>query len=176
LTVDGSRLTRTFKVAPDPRVRIDASAYREQFELARKVEALSARVSVASDSAEKIERVIAKRRAGAAGVLADALDRFQRELREVTGVTPAPNRYDQVAFPRRSIESLGWVGAALRSLAEAVDGADAEPSPDARAGLTNLQPIAARALARWERLVTSGLAALNDTLRAGEAPPIEPGP
>ncbi len=175
LTVDGATLTRTFRVAPDPRVRIPDSDYKEEFDLARKVESLSARVAVASYAAAKIQEQITKRRASAEPALANALEAFQRDLTDVTGTLPLPNRFDQFVFPPEKIESLRWVQGALRSLAEAVDGADAAPSPDARAGLTKLEPIAAEALARWRRLSTDGLASLNDRLRKAGTEPIEPG-
>ncbi|HXI04391.1 MAG TPA: hypothetical protein VNI57_14560, partial [Candidatus Saccharimonadales bacterium] len=100
---------------------------------------------------------------------------FQRDLIDVTGSRPRPNHFNQLAFPPGTIESLRWVEGALKSLAQAVDGADAAPSPDARAGLVKLEPIAAEALARWHRLSTTGLASLNDTLRAAGVDPIEAG-
>jgi len=175
LTVDGTTLTRTFEVAADPRVTMDDSDYREQFDLARKVESLSARVAVASHAAAQVQDEITKRSAGAPPAVADALEAFQRDLIDVTGTLPRPYRSDRMARPPGRIESLGWVRGALRSLAEAVDGADAAPSPDARAGLVKLEPIAAEALARWHRLSTTGLASLNGKLRAAGADPIEPG-
>jgi hypothetical protein len=52
-----------------------------------------------------------------------------------------------------------------------VDGADADPSPDARAGFAQLESTLTSTLAAWEALKTGNLAALNARLRqAGESP------
>jgi len=174
LTVDGTTLTHDFEVTPDPRVTLDDSTYRQEFELARKVESLATPVAVAAHEAEEIQKAITTRRTMAAGDLAEALDIFQRELIDVTGTTPAPNRFDQFAFPPKSIRSLRWVQGALRALAEAVAGADAAPSADAVAGFAKLESIVAETLARWQHLSTTGLTSLNDALRAAGADTIEP--
>ena len=71
------------------------------------------------------------------------------------------------ALPPKHIESLRWLSGALANLREAVEGADAAPSPDARDGLTKLSPIVEAALAAWERFVTTALPALNARLTAG---------
>ncbi|HXI01981.1 MAG TPA: hypothetical protein VNI57_02285, partial [Candidatus Saccharimonadales bacterium] len=108
LTVDGATLTRTLEVAPDPRVKLDDAAYQEAFELARKIEAVSARVSIASHEAGEIQREVTKRRSGAKGHAAEALDAFQRKLSDVAGAEPVSNRYAVWIQPPKKIESLRW--------------------------------------------------------------------
>src|SRR5262249_54831250 len=76
LTVDGKELARTLSLAPDPRVKLDDAAYREQFVLARSIEATSARLSTATAAAGTLRKAVVQARGDAKGALADTLDRF----------------------------------------------------------------------------------------------------
>jgi hypothetical protein len=59
---------------------------------------------------------------------------------------------------------------ALGKLAGAADDADAAPSPDAIAGYDALMPMLDAALAEWQQLKSTDLAAVNAQLRgAGQA-------
>ncbi|MBI3449956.1 MAG: hypothetical protein HY049_13700 [Acidobacteria bacterium] len=164
LIVDGSTVTRRFEVTADPRVTLSAAGYLSEFALAREVEGLATRVAVASDAAGKLQKEISRRRAAASGAVALAFDAFQRDLSAVTGGRVTPNRYDAQAFPPREIATLAWVAGALGSLMEAVDGADAAPTADARAGFEKLGPIAGEAIGRWEGMAAR-LKELNERLR-----------
>ncbi len=175
LTVDGKTLDRTLTVAPDPRVKLDAAAYRDQFELARRVEALSARIAEASKAAGQVQRQLSERRADAKGRLAAALDAFQVDLSALSGFEPTTNPANAWAFPPKRIESLRWLSGALGDLQQVVDGADAAPSPDAREGFAKLGPMVDSTLAAWQRLSTTDLAALNKKLRRAGQKPIEVG-
>lgn len=72
----------------------------------------------------------------------------------------------------KSLSSLRFLEGALATLASAVDGADADPTPDARAGFAQLESTLAKALAAWEALKTGSLAALNSKLRQAGEPPL----
>ena len=67
------------------------------------------------------------------------------------------------------MQTLRYVAESLDKLAAAVDGADAAPSPDARAGLAKLQPVEAAALAAWSHWQAGELAAINRQLVAAGA-------
>ena len=172
LTVDGRELTRSLTVAPDPRVDLDPAAYRAEFELARRVEALQAEIAGAADAAEEIQGRLSARRAAADGELAAALDAFQAKLTALRGIAPAPNPYNAWAFPPQRLESLRWMAGALDGLMEMVDGADAAPSPDARAGYAALEPMTRATLDAWERFVAVDVAAIDAKLRAAGVAPI----
>ena len=58
------------------------------------------------------------------------------------------------------------MGETFEKLAGAVDGADAAPTPDARAGYAAAMPMLERSLAAWSNVRTTELAALNARLKA----------
>jgi hypothetical protein len=167
LTVDGREYTRVLTVAPDPRVKLDPAAYREQFELARAVEASSARIADAAAAAGKVRKAVVELRGGATGGLADSLDAFQARLTALSGEAPTTNPANAFSFPPKRIESLRWLSGALGNLQRMIDGADAAPSPDAREAWAKLQAMTDSVLADWQRFVAADLEALNARLRAG---------
>ena len=176
LTVDGQPLTRTVTVAPDPRVKLNAATYREQFDLARRVEAAATRVADASAAAGNVRKAVVELRGGAQGDFADALDAFQARLTALTGEAPTTNPANTGMFPPGHIESLRWVSGALGALRQMVDGADAAPSPDARQAFARLAPMADAAVTAWQRFVAADVEALNQRLRATGRKPISVSP
>jgi hypothetical protein len=172
LTVAGRALSRTLTLAPDPRVKLEPAAYREQFELARRIELVSARLAKATDAAGKLQKEVTARRVDARAPALAALDSFQARLSELSGSEPTTNPANAFAFPPKHIESLRWLSGALGNLREAVDGADAAPSPDAREGLAKLSPMVDSTLLAWERFTSADLQALNASLSAADMKPI----
>jgi hypothetical protein len=175
LTVDGKTFERTLTLVPDPRVKLEPSAYREQFELAREVEALAARVTKAAAAAAKLRRAAADARAGAEKPVADSLEAFQARLLLLSNEALGSNPANAGVFPPRRIESLRWISGALGNLQRMVDGADAAPSPDARDAFAKLGPMAESALAEWQRFVDRDLDELNQQLRAAGLKPLAVG-
>ncbi|PYQ51891.1 MAG: hypothetical protein DMF78_12445, partial [Acidobacteria bacterium] len=139
LSVGGMRQTRPLTVAPDPRVSLPAEAYARQFALARRVEALLARMAAAVEEADAAHKALAARSA------ADLDRQVQGLLGPDFGITP-------VAPPPAGLTPLRVLAATLRTLMAAVDGADAAPTPDAQAGLAKIEPAAEAALAAWQSL------------------------
>jgi len=136
LTVDGRRLEQPLHVVPDPRVKLPPAAYAEQFALAREIDAVRATLAGAVTESDTL--------------LEKTTDESRRtRIREIAGIevpfgsTNAPN----VPPPTTT---LRFITSALESLLEAVDGADAAPSPDARASFARLRADAQRALAEWQ--------------------------
>jgi photosystem II stability/assembly factor-like uncharacterized protein len=129
LTADGKPLTRTLRVLPDPRVPLPASAYADEFALAREVEALRARVSAA---------------------LEEASDPKYAQYASISGVVPGGANVWWV--PPSSTTTLRYLDGALQKLLSALENADAAPSPDARASWAKLQPAAEAALAAWAKV------------------------
>jgi hypothetical protein len=174
LTVDGKTLRRRLTVAPDPRVELDAAAYLQEFELARKVEAVQARIAAAKSAADEVQKQLTARRAEADKALGKTLDRFQEDLVTVSGSAPIANTYNKWSIPPKTIENLSWLSTALKDLMKVVDGADAAPSPDARAGYAKLAPMADASIAAWREFLATDLAALNQKLETAGLQPITP--
>ncbi len=173
LTVDGRALTRTLKLEPDPRVKLGPSVYREQFDLARRVEQTAAKLAKPANAAGRLQKELTDRRDGAKGALAKSLDAFQAKLSALTGSEPTTNPANAWAFPPKRIESLRWLAGALGNLQRVVDGADAEPSPDARDGAAKLSAMVDATLADWQRFVTDDLVKLNAELKSAGMKAIE---
>src|SRR5439155_6759098 len=89
LTVAGKALSRALTLAPDPRVKLSPTVYREQFELARRIELGSVRLAQAADTAGKLQKALTARREGAKGPIAAALDAFQARLSALSGSEPS---------------------------------------------------------------------------------------
>jgi hypothetical protein len=142
LGVDGQRLTRPLTIAPDPRVSLSPETYDRQFALARRVETFRERVAVAVAEAEKVQATLAARGA--------------RDL-DVRVVALTGPQFGEIppAAPPAGLSSLRALANALANLATAVDGADAEATPDAEAGLAKIEPAVDATLAAWAELKTS---------------------
>jgi hypothetical protein len=139
LSVDGRRLRQPLTITPDPRVSLTPEAYARQFALARRVEALRERVAGAVSEAEKAHAALA------------AKDARELDARVVALTGP---QFGEVpaAGPPAGLTSLRALATTLGNLATAVDGADAEPTPDAEAGLTKIEPAVDATLAAWTQL------------------------
>jgi photosystem II stability/assembly factor-like uncharacterized protein len=172
LTVADQRLTQPLEVIADPRVNLPDAAYAQQFALAREIEQQRATLATATHAAGKVLEALAQRREQAPK-LAGAIDRVAAGLHDLAGTRAAPNVHNAWSFPPSRVQSLRYVAEALDKLAAAVDGADAAPSPDARAGLANLQPVEAAALAAWSHWQADDLAAINRQLVAAGAETIQ---
>jgi hypothetical protein len=139
LTVNGKRMVQPLTVAPDPRVELPASAYAEQFALARDVEAARALLAAALTEA------------GAIVKRADVTEEMKSRATAVSGVISG----EAFTAPPPSESSLRFIDQALAKLAGAIDSADAAPTTDARASWAKLKPMADAALAAWKEFGAS---------------------
>jgi photosystem II stability/assembly factor-like uncharacterized protein len=140
LTVDGKHFLQPFDVVPDPRVTLPASAYAEQFTLAKEIEATRAKLATALKEAEALVPKLEGER--------------RKRAIEISGVDPATAAAWWL-FPR-STTTLRFAADKLAAIANAVDGADAAPSPDAREGFAKIRAIADEALGRWAEFKKAG--------------------
>jgi photosystem II stability/assembly factor-like uncharacterized protein len=138
LTVNGQTLTEPLTIASDPRIDAPASAYAEQLALAREIESLRAPIHKALDDAEELMKTVKD-------------EAVKNRLRDIADVVPE----DQWWLAPRSTSSLRFVDSKLQELARAVDGADAAPTPDMRAGWAKLKPIAESVLQSWRSFQSS---------------------
>ncbi|MBX6421231.1 MAG: hypothetical protein IRZ06_09530 [Nevskia sp.] len=172
LDVDGKTYRQDFELRPDPRVSLPASAYAEQFELARAIERERARLAPVQKQLAALRAALVEARSRADAEARSVLEDFDTRLERLAGKRATPNPKDAAAFPPPSVTSLGYLDQALQSLQQAVDGADAAPSPDARAGYAALRPLIDQTLEEWKALSGARLEALNRRLQALEQAPL----
>jgi hypothetical protein len=172
LTVDGQRLTQPLAVSPDPRVTLPADAYQQQFELAQRIERERVRVAAATHATRDVLVELAKLRNDAPPLARD-IDIASAQLHALAGTRASANSHNAWAFPPASVQSLRYVAEALDKLERAVDGADAAPSADARAGFETVRPLAGAAVAAWSNWQRQQLPALNAKLEQAGRKPLE---
>jgi hypothetical protein len=142
LSVDGQRLTQPLTVTPDPRVSLPPEVYARQLALARRVEAQRERVAAAIAMGEKLHTSLAAKGASEPDARVRAL------LGPDFGEIPP-------AAPPAGLSPLRALANALGGLATAVDGADAEPTPDAVAAIPKFEQAVDATLTAWEELTRS---------------------
>jgi hypothetical protein len=153
LWVDGKEMTVPFSVLPDPRVGLPQSAYDAQLALGREIETLRARLAAATEAIDDAAKTIRERRASLQPELTSRLDAWLDRAAKLSGGS-LPSDEASWFIPPRGVDTLRFVSGHLSSLAEAVDGADAAPSPDARSGFAELRPRAEALLATWNDFAT----------------------
>jgi hypothetical protein len=151
LRIVGKEMTVPFSVVPDPRVDLPQSAYDAQFALGREIETLRARVAAAAAAIDDAAKRIRERRPSLPAELTSRLDAWLERAASLSGGS-LPADEAPWFIPPRGVDTLRFVSGHLSSLAEAVDGADAAPSPDARGGFAALRPRAEALLATWQGL------------------------
>jgi hypothetical protein len=142
-TRSSSRSAPPAHPAPDHPARSarddDGRALCAQFALARRIEASSARVAAAVTAADAIHKRLA------ADGPSDLDLRVQALLGPDFGSAPA-------APPPPGLVPLRTLAGKLARFLDAVDGADAPPSPDAEAGFAQIEPVVDAALTAWTAL------------------------
>ncbi len=176
LTVDGKPLEQPITVAPDPRVEMTPDDYRAELELTRKVEALRVRLAGIGGEVGKLTQAAAERRAGEPAEIQVAMDGLLAKLAALTGNEVSANPANTWWLPPKSVDSIRYLGGALGELQRAVDGADAPPSQDAKAGYAKLSELVANLEAAWKGVQAGELAALDAKLKAAGRPAIGASP
>jgi photosystem II stability/assembly factor-like uncharacterized protein len=139
LSVGRDQRSQPLTIRPDPRLTMTPEAYARQFALARRIEATAARVAAAIAAADAAHKRLA------AGGPAELDLQVQALLGPEFGAAPA-------APPPGGVTALRALAGRLARFLEAVDGADAPPSPDAEAGFTAIEPVVEAALTAWTAL------------------------
>jgi len=174
LSVAGRHYRQPLTVLPDPRVQVSDAALQREFALARQVEQAGARADAADTEADHLLQALDVRRAQASPALRDAIDALMRQVADLSGVPLHPDPRNTMGSPPRRTDSLRALSMNLDKLQLAVDGADADPSPDAQAAYATLSKSLTATLAAWQQLKQTRLAALNRQLKAAGAKPVEP--
>lgn len=150
LRVDGRAFQQPLRVAPDPRMKLPAAAYARQYALAGRIEAAQVRLA----GAEAAARALRKALATAGGD--EEARRLDREAAALQGAAVTANPANVWAAPVTGLQTFRYLGGALGQLLHAVDGADADPSPDAIKGCERQESLLATTLAAWEVLARRG--------------------
>ena len=175
LDVAGKRYRQWLTVAPDPRIRLPASAYVRQFALARNIERARVQIAATLGEAKRVHAAIAARIKTAESETAADLSRADQRLIAISDIAPEKSSPDFLGPPPNTVGGLRYLSMAFRSLAQAVDNADAAPTPDAQRGYARHRALLDQALADWAQFKAITLARLNAKLALGAAAaPIEP--
>ncbi|HET8943132.1 MAG TPA: hypothetical protein VFN13_14225 [Rudaea sp.] len=172
LSVDGSELSQPLSVLPDPRVHIPAEAYARQFTLAREIEQSQAQIASAAHGAGKWIQALDDALGKAHGQIAKDIATTLGQLRKIAGTHASVNPSNAWSFPPTGTHNFRFIATWLSKFEQAVDGADAMPSPDVEHGITALQPIINATLESWSQFQSHTLAALNVSLRKAGLKPI----
>ena len=173
LNANGVDYRAPLTVVPDPREKLKPAAYVRQFDLARKVEFASAAASRAVKEATKLLGALDERRKTAPALAAD-LDAALAKATDITGVNPRTGPRSFGSPPPQNAESFSALAEKLDNLEQAVDGADADPSLDARASYAALTKSLAATARDWQAWKANDLAALNAKLAAAGTKPVVP--
>ena len=180
LVVDGVPLEQPLTLRGDPRVPLGGEVYRAQFELAKEIETERgrlARIEQASDRLLEALSVTLKSidsSAGRGGRLHRDLTAFRDRVLLLAGEPPAGSPPNAWWLGARERESVKFAASRLAGLAEAVDAADALPSPDARQGLAAIRPLVDTVERNWRTMLRKDLPALERRLRAAGRTTIGP--
>ncbi|MBU6249045.1 MAG: hypothetical protein KGN77_14945 [Xanthomonadaceae bacterium] len=169
LQVNGHRYRQPLQVKPDPRVKVSTAAMQREFALARKVEEASARAALASTEAGKLLKALD---ALPPTTLHAQVEALMAKAQDLSGVVVHPDPNNSMGTPPRRTDSLRALSMNLAKLEQAVDGADAAPSPDAKASYAELSTTLDATIEAWQRLKRSDLVDLNARLKAAGAKPI----
>src|SRR5690348_11400908 len=173
LKVDGRTFKQSLTVVADPRVHLPQSAFDQQFALAQQVEGLMAKLAAAQAQAGKLHKQLQAAHKQASGDLANVIAALDEKVVAIAGITEAPNHFNAWTMGPSGTENFHFMDGALGSLMQAVDGgADAAPSPDARAGYAALSSKLDGVLASWNAIRTNDVSALDAKLKAAGQKPI----
>lgn len=141
LIVNGQTSSAPLSVARDPRVTANDAALRKQFALAMRIETDKARIAAAGAEYKRLKVTAAK----------DPAVAKRLELL-VNGSAPTNTPDDSIGKPSHDFTSLDFVSGWLSGLEDAVESADAAPTSDNYAALTQAESALNEALARFAGL------------------------
>jgi len=159
LNVNGRAFRQTLELKPDPRVKAQPADYARAFALARDVERARVDAHKALHEAEGLHMKLVKTEIGARGDRRALLGRLDHRLVEIAGPVADEPRWASPE-PEHAWGTLHDLAADLDRLADAVDGADGAPSPDAESGYRQREKILLSALSTWKALQQKIKAAL----------------
>ncbi len=170
LTADGQSVRQPLNLKPDPRVKVPMAGLLREFHLAMKVQTAGAKAAAALKEASDLMKALAARAPQEAGMSAKITQTMAAisDLSEIPLPSAVPTGRPK---PPDRAGSLTSLAADFQKLERAVDGADADPSPDVGASYASLSKMLDTTLAAWSRLKQTDLAAVNAGFKAeGKTP------
>jgi hypothetical protein len=146
LIAGGKTVTQRLDVKPDPRVSLPVSAMQREFDLAARVVDAWSQAASALAQAKQLLKIVQQRKDPDSAQLATT-------LLDLSGASE--DSENRPVKPPRRIDSLKTLEADLQNLEHAVDGADADPSPDAQAAYLHLSQMLTKTLGEWRLLKDS---------------------
>jgi hypothetical protein len=193
LTVDGKAFTQPITVRMDPRVKTAAADLARQHELSKAmydgVLETQAALQKMRDLRAQVKRIQEKAAgAGEAGKAAvKALADFDKRAGELEGGAGGAGGRGGTGGPMAmggpggpsgpggagAPDTLAGIGGSLIQLMNLLQGADAAPTTQAVAAVTERREALRAIVAKWEAFKTKDVASLNAVLKAANLPPIE---
>ncbi len=165
LTVGGKRFTQPLTLRLDPRVKTPAAGLAELARLTRQMYDGAVAAHAAYTQARALVAELDK-------LTGAGVDAFKAQ---VESLAPAPRPRARGFFFRREAggpPNLQGVSAAMLSAAMAMQGADVTPTAMQVAACDRARAQSTRAMPRWTRLKTTGLAAFNAQRKAAGLPTV----
>jgi photosystem II stability/assembly factor-like uncharacterized protein len=172
LTVYGKTYTQPIDVKQDPRVKTPALVMQRVYSLTGAAYAGAADALKAAQEAEALREQIARAKAQATGASAAALDAFDKKLEALASMPPQAGRGGRgsgrggfVSSAAGAPDTLNGASQALSGVMNSLQGADVPPTALQVSSIETALRNARAAIARWNALKTTDLAALNAQLK-----------
>jgi photosystem II stability/assembly factor-like uncharacterized protein len=174
LTAAGATRTQPLLLERDPRVPVSDDALVRQYELARRVEDERVKIAVAYAQAVALRQQTAAISARASGDAGAALAELGRAMEPVAGPPISLEEFYSFNEPVAPTSLLRLVVSMAR-LQDAIESADADPTPDAVAGFAERQESVEQGVSAWKAFVQSEVPKANRALEAASLPPLKVG-
>jgi hypothetical protein len=171
LNVGGRRYEQPLQVEADPRVLVSIAALQREFVLARLIDQSGEQVAAAREQARKLLEALEPRLAQP-GAPQAKIATLMAQLLALSGLSPPSRPPNAPQLKPLRTDSLQALSMDLEKLEDAVDGADADPGPDARAAYAALSRMVTGTLAEWHHFLDQDLPMLNRELGAVGQPPV----
>ncbi len=182
LTVDGKSYTQPLTVRQDPRVKTSPIAMQQIYTLSRAAYFGAVDAQQAEADLSALRAQIAQLTPRATGPAADSLAAFDKQAAALAGAAGGAGgggrggrggRGGAAGAPvSPDTETLATIATSLGSQMNLLQGADVTPQASSVQTMTRSQADAAAVMARWTRLRTIDLPALNLQLKAAGLPAI----
>jgi hypothetical protein len=181
LTVNGKSYTQPLTVKMDPRVKTPPAGLAQQFTLSKQMYdgVLETQAALLEVRAIRAQVKPLQEKAGQAAV-SQALAAFDQKAAALEGGGGAGGQRGGGGgggfgggAGGGGQDSLAGIGSSLSSLMGLMQGADAAPTSQVVAAVTERRQALANLMAKWNTFKTQELANLNAQLKAANLPPIE---
>jgi len=170
--VNGKTYTQPIDVKQDPRVKTPALVMQHVYSLTSAAYVAAADALKAAQEAQALREQIARVKAQATGNQAEAIDAFDKKLEALASTPPQGGRGGRgggAGGLRPSAagapDTLNGASQALSGVMNSLQGADVQPTALQVTSIETALRSARTALARWNALKTTDLAALNAQLK-----------